>query len=195
MREGGRSHRGGLHAGLISAPQNDLRHTLHVGYDGAVFGDVSFIALPPQTETAGMMLWQGPYRPWKVPEISVEISRPGKSRTRHRSWKTQEESWNSKVVLEIILSGSSVAPRRRNLFVIHCVHFVTSWVNSDFRNTFILLSKLFWYVHFFCNHVCECSVYWKVLENSVLARDSMLSALYAIANVRHTGGSVENGWS
>jgi len=56
MREGGRSHRGGLHAGLISAPQNDLRHTLHVGYDGAVFGDVSFIALPPQTETAGMML-------------------------------------------------------------------------------------------------------------------------------------------
>jgi len=24
-------------------PQNDLRHIGHVGYDGAVFGDVSFI--------------------------------------------------------------------------------------------------------------------------------------------------------
>ena len=43
---------------------------------------------------------------------------------------------------------------------------------------------------------------WKVLENRMgpwkfLARDSMLSALYAIANpsVCHTGGSVENGWS
>jgi len=35
--------RTGLHAGLISAPQNDLRHTLHVGYDGAVFGDMSSI--------------------------------------------------------------------------------------------------------------------------------------------------------
>ena len=32
-----------LHAGMISRPQNDLRHTGHIGYDGAVFGDVSFI--------------------------------------------------------------------------------------------------------------------------------------------------------
>ena len=32
-----------LHAGLIGSPQNDLRHIGHVGYDGAVFGDVSFI--------------------------------------------------------------------------------------------------------------------------------------------------------
>jgi len=32
-----------LHAGLIGLPQNDLRHIGHVGYDGAVFGDVSFI--------------------------------------------------------------------------------------------------------------------------------------------------------
>jgi len=57
--DGGRPHRGGLHAGLISAPQNDLRHTLHVGYDGAVFGDVSLIGgdqLPPQTETPGVTL-------------------------------------------------------------------------------------------------------------------------------------------
>ena len=32
-----------LHAGMIGRPQNDLRHTGHIGYDGAVFGDVSFI--------------------------------------------------------------------------------------------------------------------------------------------------------
>jgi len=32
-----------LHAGLIGLPQNDLRHIGHVGYDGAIFGDVSFI--------------------------------------------------------------------------------------------------------------------------------------------------------
>ena len=32
-----------LHAGMIGAPQNDLRHTGHIGYDGAMFGDVSFI--------------------------------------------------------------------------------------------------------------------------------------------------------
>ena len=43
MSEGIRPHRGGLHAGLISAPQSDLRHTLHVGYDGVVFGDLSQI--------------------------------------------------------------------------------------------------------------------------------------------------------
>ena len=28
---------------MISGPQDDLRHTGHIGYDGAVFGDVSFI--------------------------------------------------------------------------------------------------------------------------------------------------------
>ena len=51
-RDTGRPHRGGLHAGLISAPQNDLRHTLHVGYDGATFGDLSVISqgyLPVET--------------------------------------------------------------------------------------------------------------------------------------------------
>ena len=39
MRETGRI----LHAGMISSPQNDFRHTLHVGYDGSVFGDASFL--------------------------------------------------------------------------------------------------------------------------------------------------------
>ena len=28
---------------MISGPQDDLRHTGHIGYDGAMFGDVSFI--------------------------------------------------------------------------------------------------------------------------------------------------------
>ena len=30
-----------LHAGMISVPQNDLRHMGHVGHDGVMFGDVS----------------------------------------------------------------------------------------------------------------------------------------------------------
>ena len=32
-----------IRADMIGRPQNDLRHTGHIGYDGAVFGDVSFI--------------------------------------------------------------------------------------------------------------------------------------------------------
>jgi len=32
-----------LRTDMISRPQNDLRHTGHIGYDGAVFGDVGFI--------------------------------------------------------------------------------------------------------------------------------------------------------
>lgn len=32
-----------LRPDMISRPQNDLRHTGHIGYDGAIFGDVSFI--------------------------------------------------------------------------------------------------------------------------------------------------------
>jgi len=59
LREDGRSHRGSLHAGLISAPQNDLRHTLHVGYDGLVFGDVSQIGhdnVPRRFDAEGMIV-------------------------------------------------------------------------------------------------------------------------------------------
>ena len=58
---------------------------------------------------------QGSYRPWKVlesPEIKM-LRFPGLESTgkRHRSWKTLEISWNSKVVvLKILLSGSSIAP-------------------------------------------------------------------------------------
>ncbi|XP_052072144.1 activated Cdc42 kinase-like isoform X18 [Mytilus californianus] len=32
-----------FNAEMISGPQNDLRHTGHIGYDGAIFGDVGFI--------------------------------------------------------------------------------------------------------------------------------------------------------
>jgi len=40
------------------------------------------------------------------------LESPGK---RHRSWKTLEKSWNSKVVvLEILISGTSIANFRRN---------------------------------------------------------------------------------
>jgi len=40
------------------------------------------------------------------------LQSPGK---RHRSWKTLEKSWNSKaVVLEILISGTSITDLRRN---------------------------------------------------------------------------------
>lgn len=32
-----------LKSEMISAPQNDLKHTSHVGLDGAYFGDLSFL--------------------------------------------------------------------------------------------------------------------------------------------------------
>ena len=32
-----------IRSDMISRPQNDLRHTGHIGYDGAIFGDVGFI--------------------------------------------------------------------------------------------------------------------------------------------------------
>ncbi|KAL8622721.1 hypothetical protein ACOMHN_009355 [Nucella lapillus] len=58
-KESGRSSkRSKLRAEMIGAPQNDLRHTGHIGYDGAVFGDVSFIGdnydkLPLKVGTSG----------------------------------------------------------------------------------------------------------------------------------------------
>ena len=44
---------------MISRPQNDLRHTGHIGYDGAIFGDVGFIGdnydkLPLKVASSGM---------------------------------------------------------------------------------------------------------------------------------------------
>ncbi|XP_056004776.1 activated Cdc42 kinase-like isoform X4 [Ostrea edulis] len=49
-----------LSAAMISGPQNDLRHTGHIGYDGAVFGDVSFIGdnydkLPVKVSSTGKL--------------------------------------------------------------------------------------------------------------------------------------------
>jgi len=65
-------------------------------------------------------IYQGSYKPWKVlesPGIKMlrfpGLESPGK---RYRSWKTLEKSWNSKVVvLEILISGTSIANFRRNL--------------------------------------------------------------------------------
>jgi len=56
---------------------------------------------------------QGSYRPWKVLESpGIKMLRfPGLEShgKRHRSWKTLEKSWNSKVVvLEILISGTSI---------------------------------------------------------------------------------------
>lgn len=46
---------------MISGPQNDLRHTGHIGYDGAIFGDVGFIGdnydkLPVKVASTGWYL-------------------------------------------------------------------------------------------------------------------------------------------
>ena len=46
---------------MISRPQNDLRHTGHIGYDGAIFGDVGFIGdnydkLPVKVGSSGTYL-------------------------------------------------------------------------------------------------------------------------------------------
>ena len=43
---------------MISGPQNDMRHTGHVGCDGTTFGDVAFIVdnfdkLPKKPQTPG----------------------------------------------------------------------------------------------------------------------------------------------
>ncbi|XP_070206873.1 activated Cdc42 kinase-like isoform X2 [Littorina saxatilis] len=60
-KESGRnSKRTKLRTEMIGAPQSDLRHTGHIGYDGAVFGDVSFIGdnydkLPVKVGTSGKM--------------------------------------------------------------------------------------------------------------------------------------------
>ena len=41
--ESGRKTIRKIRADMISQPQNDLRHTGHIGFDGAMFGDISFI--------------------------------------------------------------------------------------------------------------------------------------------------------
>jgi len=77
--------------------------------------------------------------PKLTPGCIQTLENPGK---RHRSWKTLEKSWNSEVVVvEIVLSGSSNSLEKK-FNVIHHVHFVTSWVSSDFGTTFILLLNI-----------------------------------------------------
>ena len=43
VSESGRKSGRKIRSDMISRPQNDLRHTGHIGYDGAMFGDVAFI--------------------------------------------------------------------------------------------------------------------------------------------------------
>ena len=66
-----------------------------------------------------LSILQGLYIPWKVLESpGIKMLRfPGleSPEKRHRSWKTLEKSWNSKVVvLEILISGTSIDNLRRN---------------------------------------------------------------------------------
>ena len=65
--KGGAATGARLHAGMISAPQGDLRHTGHVGYDGAVFGDVAFVGKDYE-------------------QLPVKGHSPSK-RTRHQKWR------------------------------------------------------------------------------------------------------------
>ncbi|GAB1605928.1 activated Cdc42 kinase-like isoform X3 [Argonauta hians] len=47
-----------LRADMISGPKDDLRHTGHIGYDGAVFGDIPFIGdgkLPVKVSSPGKL--------------------------------------------------------------------------------------------------------------------------------------------
>jgi len=101
--------------------------------------------------------------PGKSWNWNVEISRPGKSWKRHRSWKTLGPGnfsfWFKYHLLD-------------KKFIV--IHFVTSLVNSDFRNTFILLLNILWPL--LCSHRLAailfsaiCSASWKVLENNFLS--------------------------
>ena len=83
------------------------------------------------------MLWQvcrhlvsmsGFVQTLESPEIKTlrfpVLESPGKG---HRSWKTQEKSWNSKVVvLEIFTFWFKYRCLEKKFIVIHCVHFVTT---------------------------------------------------------------------
>lgn len=68
---------------MISGPQNDLRHTGHIGYDGAVFGDVSFIGdnydkLPIKVSSTGETpgAWEGglAWGRWSASDIHIMTS-------------------------------------------------------------------------------------------------------------------------
>jgi len=135
------------------------------------------------------------------PEIKMlrfpGMESPGK---RHRSWKSpgilQSWSWKFYFLVQVSLD--------KKFIVIHWVHFVTSWVNSDFRNTFILLLNNLWPL--LCLHrlaailfytICMCilespwkRIFWvlenpeiwflQVLENSVLISVRTLVGLHLL---------------
>ena len=51
-----------LSIAMISGPQDDMRHTGHVGFDGTTFGDVAFIVdnydkLPKKIQPGGEWNW------------------------------------------------------------------------------------------------------------------------------------------
>jgi len=77
-------------------------------------------------------------------------------------------------------------PLEKKFFVIHCVHSVTTLVSLGVRKTFIVLSKLIWYVHFLtsCNHVCELSVSWKIRENAFFSPGKFWNLVFASPGIQ-----------
>ncbi|KAK2705842.1 hypothetical protein QYM36_016000 [Artemia franciscana] len=111
------SSRRRLRPEMISCPQGDLKHTGHVGLDGAYFGDVSFLAdkynqLPKQVVT--------PYKPQDddpslSPSISLKTStlpREGKISTLPRETKTQPSSriCEKAPLLAKLVEGGKIGP-------------------------------------------------------------------------------------
>lgn len=87
-----------INVDMISGPQNDLRHTGHIGYDGAIFGDVGFIGdnydkLPVKVASTGK---EGESR---ISTVSLNRDSPDRHEDGHmngildrngHSWMSQE---------------------------------------------------------------------------------------------------------
>lgn len=57
-----------LRSEMISKPQNDLKHTGHIGIDGAFFGDISFLTSPSTTPPASSIVPRQVVTPYKPSE-------------------------------------------------------------------------------------------------------------------------------
>ena len=102
------------------------------------------------------------------------------TRKRRRVWKIQLNQEISGVMVMLMM-------------------MVVLWRRKKVQHLGIIILSIT--VHIYVCFVSDTKCYYVSTDCSFLARDSMLSTLYAIArpfvrlSVRHTGGSVENGWS
>jgi len=119
-----------------------------------------------------IIIIQGSYRPWKVvesPEIKMSrfpgLESPGKGVGPGNPGKVLE-FWSSGP--ENFTFWFKYHSLDKKFIVIHCVHFVNTGIALGLFTVMQLHLKLIWYVQFLnsCNHVCERSVCWKVLENA-----------------------------